>query len=191
MKDIFRRSPRDWHDRVLFQIASAIRPACYVEVGIYHAETLNKIARVSDTAIGIDIDPDAERYVKAKNARFVQTNLGLGANALDAAMSDAGAQSINLAFIDGDHRSAAVLNDFAVIADRSTPETLIFLHDTWPMDRQQTEDRYCSDSYRVPAEIRRVYDGEWQCVTIPTHPGLTVCSRASALPRWALPEQNV
>ena len=164
---------------------------CYVEVGIYHAETLNKIARVSGAAIGIDIDPEARRYVKAKNARFVHTSLGLGADDLDAAMSDAGVQSIGLAFIDGDHRSSAAMKDFAVIADRSTSETLIVLHDTWPMDRQQAEDRYCSDSYRVPAEIRRVYGGEWQCVTIPTHPGLTICSRASALPRWALSEQNV
>jgi Methyltransferase domain len=185
-----KRSPRDWHDRVLFEIASAIKPACYVEVGIYHAETLNKIARVADVAIGIDINPEAERYIKTKNTRFVRADLGLGADDLDAAMSDAGAQFINLAFIDGDHRSHAVMRDFAAIAERSTFETLIVLHDTWPMDRQHAEDRYCSDSYRVPAEISHAYGGEWQCVTIPTHPGLTICSQAKARPRWVRHEQN-
>ena len=190
MKRLFRRSPRDWHDRVLFEIASAINPACYVEVGIYQAETLNKIARVSGVAIGVDINPEAERYVRGKHVRFVCTDLGLGATSLDAAMNDASVQSIDLAFIDGDHRSPAVLNDFAVIAERSSLEALIVLHDTWPKDRQQAQDRYCSDSYRVPAEIRRLYGGDWQAITIPTHPGLTICSRATALPRWLQSTQN-
>ena len=185
-----RRPPHDWHDRVLFEIAAAIKPACYVEVGIYHAETLNKVARVCEIAIGIDINPEAERYVKSKHARFVCADLGISADGLDAAMCETGVHSIDLAFIDGDHRSHAAMRDFSVIAERSTRETLIVLHDTWPKDRQHAEDRYCSDSYRVPAKIRREQGEEWQCVTIPTHPGLTICSQVTALPKWALPEQN-
>ena len=181
---LLRRPPADWHDRLLAEIARVVHPRCYVEVGIYHGETFRKIARFSEAAIAVDIDPAAAKYVRGLTARFVGQSLSSSPDGLDAAMAALQVHEIDLAFIDGDHRSEAALTDFSVIEARASANALIALHDTWPRDAQQAEDRYCADSYRVPEMIRERFADSWTCITIPVHPGLTLCSRAGARPAW-------
>ena len=91
---------------------------------------------------------------------------------------------IDFAFIDGDHRSEAVMSDFIGVEKFASKNALILFHDTWPENEDDASDGRCSDSYRVPSLIRERTNGEWSSITIPVFPGLTIASRTSAAPAW-------
>lgn len=132
----------------------------------------------------MDIDPGAEKYLRGPGNRFVGESLGASTSAFDRAMHELGAEEIDLAFIDGDHRCEAALADFAVLEARASKTVIIAFHDTWPRDAEQAQDYYCADSFRVPEVIREHYADVWRCITIPIHPGLTLCSRVGIQPHW-------
>ena len=168
-----------WHIPFISSIAQITQPKVYVEIGIYQAATLNAVAKHCGLAIGVDINPIANKFVKAKNAEFV-----CGTNAELMALCASRNTVIDFAFIDGDHRSSAVMNDFAVIDNFASKNALILFHDTWPENSEDASDGRCSDSYRVPSLLKEQTNGEWSSVTIPVFPGLTIASRSSSTPAW-------
>jgi len=91
-------------------IAQIIQPKIYVEIGIYQAATLNAVARYCGHAIGVDINPAAGKFIKAKNAEFVS-----GSNLELMTLCASRNTVIDFAFIDGDHRSEAVMSDFVEV----------------------------------------------------------------------------
>ena len=176
---ILRRNDTSWHIPFVASIAQIIQPKVYVEVGIYQASTLNAVAKHCGLAIGIDINPMAGKFIKAKNAEFI-----CGTTAELAALCKRENTVIDLAFIDGDHRSESVMADFTEIDKFASKNALILFHDTWPENSEDASDGRCSDSYRVPSLLKEQTNGEWSSITIPVFPGLTIASRSTAAPAW-------
>jgi len=176
---ILRRGDSSWHIPFVASIAQIIRPKVYLEVGIYQASTLNAVAKHCGLAIGIDINPMAGKFIKAKNAEFV-----CGTTADLIAFCEPLNTVIDFAFIDGDHRSSAVMSDFIMIDKFASKNALLLFHDTWPETSEYATDGHCSDSYRVPSLLKEQTNGEWSSITIPVFPGLTIASRSSAIPAW-------
>ena len=176
---LFHRGDSSWHIPFVASIARIIRPQVYVEIGIYHASTLNAVAKYCDLAIGVDINPAAYKFIKAKNAEFV-SGTSLELTALCASRNT----MIDFAFIDGDHRSEAVMSDFVNVDKFASKNALILFHDTWPENSEDASDGRCSDSYRVPSLLNSRTNGEWSSITIPIFPGLTIASRSSSTPAW-------
>ena len=176
---LFQRGDTSWHIPFVASIAQITQPKVYVEIGIYQAATLNAVAQHSELAIGVDINPAAGQYIKAKNAEFVS-----GTTAELVALCASRNTVIDFAFIDGDHRSEAVMSDFIGVEKFASKNALILFHDTWPENEDDASDGRCSDSYRVPSLVRERTNGEWSSITIPVFPGLTIASRTSAAPAW-------
>jgi hypothetical protein len=176
---LFHRGDSSWHIPFVASIAQITQPKVYVEIGIYQASTLNAVAKHCGLAIGVDINPAASKFIKAKNAEFL-SGTSLELSALCASRNTV----IDFAFIDGDHRSDTVMKDFGAVEKFASKNALILFHDTWPENLEDASDGRCSDSYRVPSLLNERTNGEWSSVTIPIFPGLTIASRSSSTPAW-------
>jgi hypothetical protein len=176
---LFQRGDTSWHIPFVASIAQITQPKVYVEIGIYQAATLNAVAKHCGLAIGVDINPSASKFIRGKNTEFVS-----GTTTDLVELCALRKIAIDFAFIDGDHRSEAVMSDFAGVDRFATKNALILFHDTWPENSEDATDGRCSDSYRVPTLLKERTNGEWSSVTIPVFPGLTIASRTSAIPTW-------
>lgn len=176
---LFQRGDTSWHIPFIESIAQITQPKVYVEIGIYQAATLNAVAIHCGLAIGVDIDPAAGKFIKPKNAEFI-----LGTTSDLVALCNSRNTIIDLAFIDGDHRSESVMIDFGAVDKFASKNALVLFHDTWPENAEDATDGRCSDSYRVPSLLKERTNGEWSSVTIPVFPGLTIATRSSSVPAW-------
>ena len=169
-----------WHIPFVSHLSKVLQPECYVEIGIYEASTFNRVSKHAKFSIGIDVNPKAGEFIKSKDAKFA-----CGTNALlRFIMSTYRKQKIDLAFIDGDHKSGQVLADFSEISKFATDECLILIHDTWPQTLADTAENRCADSFQVPKMIQEFTNGDWSAITIPNHPGLTITQRSNIRPTW-------
>ena len=176
---LFQQGDSSWHIPFVASIAQITQPKVYVEIGIYQAATLNAVAKHCGHAIGVDINPEAKKFIKVKNAEFVS-----GSNIELSALCASREIVIDFAFIDGDHRSEAVMSDFTEVDKFASKNALVLFHDTWPENREDSSDGRCSDSYRVPSLLKERTNGEWSSITLPIFPGLTIASRSSSAPAW-------
>ena len=173
------RKDTSWHILFVASLAKILSPAIYVEIGIYEASTLNAVAKHCKKVIGIDINPAAGRFIKAKNAEFLN---GTVANLIE--LCELKEMKIDFAFIDADHRSEAAMADFHGIQPFLSKNALVLFHDTWPKTAEYASNDRCSDSYRVPTLLGEATNKEWTSITIPVFPGLTIASRSNLLPEW-------
>ena len=151
----------NWHRTLICAIAGAMRPSCYLELGLGGEPTLTSVADLCVVAYGVDHN---------------EPKFPVPANATIFTMStdeffDARAKTIpppELVFVDADHRSAQVLKDLKHIEEICAPNCVVVCHDTYPENTGYTVAEHCADSYKVPDMI------PWKHVTIPRHPGATI-----------------
>ena len=176
---LLRQRDPSWHIPFVASLARILNPKIYVEIGIYEASTLNAVAKHCEKVIGVDINPAAGKFIKAKNAEFLN---GTVANLIE--LCELMKIKIDLTFIDADHRSQAAMADFHGIQPFLSKNALVLFHDTWPKTAEYASDDRCSDSYRVPALLGASTNKEWTSITIPVFPGITIASRSNSLPEW-------
>ncbi len=166
---------RSWHPHFISDLARKLKSRNYLEVGVYRGETFRRIAKRVETATAIDIDPEALRSV-----RQVANGEGFLGTLQEFARLNP-ARTFDLVFIDANHDQAAVFEDFVSAAKLTQHHGLILLHDTWPKNRAFSSQNLCGDAFLAVSRIRESFP-EWQCVTLPIHPGLTICQRVSSTP---------
>ena len=166
---------QSWHPRFIASLARKLKSRNYLEVGVYRGETFRKVAKQVENAMAIDIDPQALRAVQrvANGEKFLGT--------LQEFAITNPARMFDLVFIDANHDQKAVFEDFASAAKLTEQHGLILLHDTWPKNRAFSSQNFCGDAFIAVSRIRESFP-EWHCVTLPIHPGLTICQRVSSTP---------
>jgi Methyltransferase domain len=116
---------------LLYRIHLRLRPRTYVEIGVHHGDSLGLTLPGTD-AVGIDPAPTlrgpngcgARMFETSSDEFFAEHDLRdvLGGRALD------------LAFIDGLHLFEQALSDFAHLERHAHAESLILVHDCYPID---------------------------------------------------------
>lgn len=91
--------------------------------------------------------------------------------------------TIDMLFIDADHSKESVLKDFWNFFPFVKEQGLILLHDTHPKNIHYTEKSLCGDAYLVIEELKNHYD-EFEFMTIPIHPGLTIVRKRKTQLVW-------
>lgn len=118
---------------LLARIHAHLRPRSYVEIGIFQGEAL-ALAAAPTRAIGIDPEPQLMNPPAANQTVFAQTS--------DAFFREhdlrveLGGLPVELAFIDGMHHFEFALRDFANVEGYCTRDSVILVHDCFPLDRQ-------------------------------------------------------
>ncbi len=169
----------NWHEDFIVYLTAQYRPKVYVELGLYQCELFNKIVPYSDHCIGVDISAEAGKWMTvSEKTTFVNSTTDLFAEALKQ-----NPIAIDMLFIDADHCKESVLKDFWNFFPFVNDHGLILLHDTHPKNIQYTDKGYCGDAYLVIEELKNHSD-EFEMMTIPIHPGLTLIRKRKTQLAW-------
>ncbi|MDI6813492.1 MAG: class I SAM-dependent methyltransferase [Desulfitobacteriaceae bacterium] len=169
----------NWHEDFIVALASLFRPRIYVELGLSRCELFNRMIPYCEQLIGVDISPEAGNYM----AKTVKTRFVLAATEEFAQELRLSPISIDLLFIDADHSREAVIRDFHDYFPFVAPHGLILLHDTHPGQPELIQPQWCGDGYLAAAELGR-QTKDYELMTIPISPGLTLCRKRSAQLAW-------
>jgi predicted O-methyltransferase YrrM len=83
----------------------------------------------------------------------------------------------DMVFIDADHSFEQSYQDFLNVKDLVTPDGFVFFHDTYPFSPVYLDKTLCSDSYKTAITIRENFHNEWEIVTLPFNPGVTIAKK--------------
>lgn len=169
------------HGEVIALFAKILKPKVYVELGVYQCLIVNKmIPLVSEAIYAVDIKEEAGHFLKKnKKAHFFKGTTDDFAKELVAKKIQ-----IDMLFIDADHKKQSVLDDFRNYFPLVKDDGIIFLHDGYPRDRSQTDDGYCSNCWEAIRDLGTETD-TYEMMTIPLHPGLTICRKRTKQIPWA------
>jgi hypothetical protein len=123
--------PGEHYFRVLARIHEYLKPATYLEVGINQGGSL-KIVRPETLTLGIDPHPRIRKPLGPNHRVFAQTSDEFFEQR--DVISELGGKTIDLAFIDGLHLYEFALRDFINIERYCTPDSIILVHDVYPID---------------------------------------------------------
>jgi hypothetical protein len=70
-----------------------------------------------------------------------------------------------------------VLKDFINVKDMVIDDGFIILHDTYPCDERMTLPNHSNDCWETILEIKLKYSDEWEYITLPFNPGLTLLKK--------------
>ncbi|MBI1938134.1 MAG: FkbM family methyltransferase [Ignavibacteriales bacterium] len=175
----------NWHEDFIVYLASQYRPKIYVELGLYQCGLFNKIVPYADILIGVDVSPSAGKHMTvSEKTVFVNSTTDQFADALKE-----NPISIDMLFIDADHSKESVLKDFWNFFPYVKDHGLILLHDTHPKNLQYTDKGYCGDAYLVIEELKK-HNDEFEMMTIPIHPGLTLIRKRKTQLSWESSEEK-
>lgn len=166
---------------IIVLIAKSLQPQTYVELGVYQCDVINKLMPyVKNQAYAIDISADSKSFLKKDH----RANFFLGSAREFAKKIIDEKIIIDMLFIDADHRKEAVLDDFNALFPYVREDGIIFLHDGYPRDIKQTQAGYCSNAWEAIDELTRSAGDSYEMMTLPQHPGLTLCRKRTKQIPW-------
>lgn len=168
-----------WHLDFIVHLASILKPKKYLEVGIHHCGLYNKLIPFADNLLGVDINPASVMFMnRSKKAKFVNST---SVNFFEEAIQRN--EKYDFIFIDADHSKDAVKLDFAMSMKCLSDQGVLVLHDTFPINKIVTARERCDDGYLAIEELGQVVS-DYELVTIPIHPGVTICRKRRSQVNW-------
>lgn len=137
--------------RLLNRIQLYLLPRTYVEIGVWRGKSL-ALALPGTRSIGIDpaaeivypVDRSAKIFSMKSDDFFASRDL----------IRELGGLPVDLAFIDGLHLFEFALRDFINLEKRCTPQSIILVHDCYPIDahsaeRARTTSKWSGDVWKL------------------------------------------
>lgn len=158
------------HIKFLVSLATWIKPESYLEIGVRDGKSLKEIAPICKKCYGVDIklmEKDFDDNVilfEMSSDDFLDQNKDL---------------KFDFVFIDGDHKKNQVIKDFINVSKKVIEDGFICFHDTYPYCESLTIDKYCSNAWEAILEIKKNYSKDWEILTLPFNPGLTIMKKIS------------
>lgn len=124
--------PGEAYFRLLARFHRHLRPRSYLEIGVFKGLSI-ALAGPETIAIGVDPHPQIEAALGANMHIHAATSDDYFAR--HDVRAELGGLPLDLAFIDGMHNFEFALHDFINIERLCTPESVILIHDCYPLDR--------------------------------------------------------
>ncbi len=180
---IYRRGcgelDQNWHEDLIAFLGGLIRPKVYVELGLYHCDLFNRMIPYAEKLIGVDMNPAAGNFMQqSEKVHFFNGTTQEFAQELQK-----NPLQIDLLFIDADHAKEAVLQDFYDYFPFVAPHRLILFHDTHPRDNWMMQRALCDTAYQAIEELSKDTT-EYELMTLPVNPGLTLCRKRKKQLSW-------
>lgn len=157
------------HISLLKFFATWIRPERYLELGVRGGDSFLKIAPFCREAHGVDMAKI--RFRLKKNMVFHQRSTDEYFGLLTDEIK------FDMIFIDADHSFEQSRTDFLNASKHIMTDGFIFLHDTYPYHPEMLEPHLCHDAYKTPLWIKQNMIDEFEIVTLPFNPGLTILKK--------------
>ena len=150
-----------------------------MEIGIYKCGLFNQMIPYAERLTGVDMDRDAGNFMQqSKKTEFINTS------SIDFFSQNLKKEGLyDLIFIDADHSKESIKDDFLNSIKVLEDDGIILLHDTYPLDRNATAENRCGDGYLAIENLGK-QTTDWELVTIPLHPGLTICRKRNRQTIW-------
>jgi predicted O-methyltransferase YrrM len=156
------------HPQFIASIAKWYKPNLFVEYGTGHGIATKVYAPFCKKVLAVDLNHADVSYIS--NLTFYKmTTREFKTNVLDKLT-----QTIDMAFIDADHKWEVAFQDFEDLFPKMTENGIIFIHDTYPCSEKWADPIFSSDSWIVPNKIKEKYSDRSDIFTIPVQPGLTM-----------------
>jgi len=123
--------PGEDYFRILARIHEYMKPATYLEIGIFQGESF-EVVRPETVALGVDPNPQIRKALGPNQRVFAQTSDDFFEK--QDVIAELGGKTIDLAFIDGLHLFEFALRDFINVEKHCTPDSVILIHDVYPID---------------------------------------------------------
>jgi len=157
------------HIALLKFFASWIKPERYLELGVRWGTVFRKVAPLCKEAYCVDMN-DIKFRLK-RNMRFHKCSTDEYFDKLDKDLQ------FDMIFIDADHSFEQSRKDFVNASRHLITDGFIFLHDTYPYDPKLFAPEWCNDTYRTPLWIKENMIDEFEVITLPFNPGLTILKK--------------
>ena len=157
------------HISLLAFFAGWIRPERYLELGVRGGESFVRIAPFCTEAHGVDIEDI--RFKLRKNMTFHKLSTDEYFEKVD------NETQFDMVFIDADHSFEQSRKDVLNASKHIIVDGLIFLHDTYPYDPEMFKPELCNDGYKTPLWIKQNMIDDFEIVTLPFNPGLTILKK--------------
>jgi predicted O-methyltransferase YrrM len=165
------------HTNFIAFLASFIKPDIFLELGVAKGNVSKAVSKYCQKVIGVDIGDHVENKPENMELHVMKTQ----------EFKDILKENnylIDMCFIDADHRSQAVYDDFCMVYPHMNDNGFILLHDTFPT-AELTHDGACSDSFRVPQLIKDNFK-DCEVLTFCITPGLTVIRKNTLQLPWMI-----
>ena len=157
------------HITLLKFFANWIKPERYLELGVRWGNVFLKVAPLCKEAHCVDMNDIKFRLKKNMSFHKCSTD-----DYFEKLSKD---ELFDMIFIDADHSFEQSKKDFVNASRHLIDDGFIFLHDTYPYDPKFFEPEWCNDAYRTPLWIKQNMIDEFEIVTLPFNPGLTIVKK--------------
>lgn len=161
----------EWHCKFIENLAAQMRPTIYVELGIFRAQTLNRVSQHVVEGFAVDVEDRCNDIAdKSKIKSFRETT-----DKFAERWRNEINKQIDLIFIDADHSRDAVFRDVKNFWPFLKEDLgLMVLHDMWPPSKELTVRNRCGDAFAAKNEIRNFLRDDAEIITLPVQYGLTI-----------------
>jgi len=172
MKEIYLRN--EWphvheHVEVIEHIAKWLKPERYLEIGVFQGKCLNKIQTHAKECYAVDVNFVRKNF--DKNVFLFQMTSDAFFNTIPKDLK------FDMVFIDGDHNKDQVYKDFMNVKDRIIDDGFVIFHDSYPINEAMLSPHLCENSWEAVRDIKAQFHAEWEILTLPFNPGLTLMKR--------------
>lgn len=142
---------------VLQKLHEYLRPATYIEIGVFRGWSL-ELVHPDTQVLGVDPNPILEKPVRPNHRIFAETSDDFFAS--HDVKAELGGRPVELAFIDGMHQFEFALRDFINIERLATPDSVILVHDCYPLDeatatRERNTTFWSGDVWRFMLALKK------------------------------------
>lgn len=148
------------HTKIIKTICEILSPKSYLELGIYHGDTIESLKNIVPYRVGVDVNQQINnltcKLIIGTTKQFFNYNK----------------EKFDIIFIDANHNYEFVKSDLEEAKKILNYNGLIILHDTDPESIDLLAEDRCSDSYKILDYINQ--DPTLTQITLPvTQAGIT------------------
>lgn len=171
--------PGENYMELLARLHRHLQPRSYIEIGVFEGEAI-VLANPKTVVIGVDPQPQIKVALGANTHIHTQTSDDYFSR--HDVRAELGGLPVDMAFIDGMHHFEFALRDFINIERLCARESVIFIHDCFPLNRATAERQrktlfWSGDIWRLLLLLCK-YRPDLEIRTIATRPtGLALITR--------------
>jgi predicted O-methyltransferase YrrM len=172
------------HIELIEYFVRLIKPKNFLELGVQFGECVNKIVDLIPVYYGVDIEKNTNiEYLIANkpNFKFFQLSTNDFFNNIKNNNINL---NLDMVFIDADHSHKSSYTDFLNVKDHMNQDGFIFFHDCYPFSIKDTDPGLCGDCFKTSEVIRKHHNNEFEILTIPVFPGLSIARKCTKQLNW-------
>jgi hypothetical protein len=151
-------------------MAKWIKPERYLELGVRDLRCFKAVSALPKESIGVDLNP-----LDMKPSKSITLFRGCTDKYFESIKGSG--LLFDMVFIDADHSHGQSLKDFINAQGFLLEDGFIFLHDTYPYNERMLSPDLCNDAYKTPLWIKKNMQDQFEIVTLPFNPGLTIIKK--------------